>query len=160
MSKQQSDVLRGVPFVAVPYELLVDERLSAQAVRVWAAIASHLMPNGKGVFPGQERLADRCSCSVPTVQRAISDLKRLGWLDCEQGRKRDGNLSTNRYTLRYRRAITGDARPAITSDAPSAITGDGPEVDEAPVSTNGRPNGLHRATASAVAEEDDLEVPW
>ena len=74
MAKHQSDVLRGVPFVAVPYDLLVDERLSAQAVRVWAAIASHLM----------------CRCSVPTVQRVIADLVQAGWLDRKQGRKRDG----------------------------------------------------------------------
>lgn len=167
-------MLRGVPFVAVPYDLLVDERLSAGAVRVWAAIASHLMPNGKGVFPGQERLAAMCRCSVPTVQRAISDLKQTGWLTCEQGRKRDGNLGTNRYTLCYRPAITDDARSSITDDAPPAITGEGPEVDEALVSRDGRPNGLHRATTSVVASgngdgdlQDLLEdlggdqgIPW
>jgi len=62
--------------------------------------------------------------------------------------------------------------------AGGGIRGDGPEVDEALVSRNGRPNGLHRATASAVAGEgegegvdddlaafleavdDDCGIPW
>lgn len=154
------DRIYGEHWVPVPFALLTDYRLSAQAVRVWAALQSHVRPNGRGVFPGRERLADLCWCSVDTVKRAIKDLEDAGWLKREQRPGAGGQFRTNEYTLCSPRG-TDAPRSQGTDASRPAGHGRTAEVEEGERSRNVRPNGRNRAADFAVAVagsvDDDID---
>lgn len=52
--------------------------------------------------PGRAWLADRLGCSLRTVSRTTARLARLGVLQVQQRRPRNGNWSTNLYRIIHR----------------------------------------------------------
>lgn len=129
-----SDFLTGKPWAQAPWELVTAD-ISAQAFRVVMAIQLHRRPEGKAPFPGHQRLADMCHVSVPTVVRAISELKAAGILRAEQRRTTTGRKSTCSYRLslptdRPSPVMDGGGhRRSSVIDGPSII-GDRAEVEE------------------------------
>ena len=51
-----------------------------------------------GAQPSRSALAKRCGCSVPTITRAVKELRRRGYLTTEQTRTRQ-RRNVNAYTL-------------------------------------------------------------
>lgn len=98
------------PFACVPEQLLFDTSVSPLGVRVYGVLDRHAGPGG--IYPGRERLAVLCGCSVPSVDRALADLKRAGWLTV----KRRGQGATNEYFVADR--TTSDSSPVMTQDPP------------------------------------------
>jgi biotin operon repressor len=64
--------------------------LSATAVSVMTALLWHYNPAKKYVYPHQETISKRIKRSIATVKRAISELKRAGYI--VSSRTRNGNL--------------------------------------------------------------------
>lgn len=148
-----SDRLGGEWWTAVPVALLADERVSAQAKVVWAAL--HSFRGHLGICPSRETLAERAGgCSVVTVKRAIAELKTTGWLKVAQKRRGSGNLGVNEYTLCTPR-VTADPRSGVAADPPPRVVHDPTEV-EVVGRRDVRPNGRNRAAAVAAAREDVL----
>lgn len=96
------------PFACVPEQLLYDTEVSPLAVRVYGVLDRHAGRNG--IYPGRVRLAGLCGCSVATVDRALADLKRRGWLVV----RRRGQGVTNEYFLADN--PDPDSSPVMTQD--------------------------------------------
>lgn len=111
------------PFACVPEALLYDPDMSPLAVRVYGILDRHAGRNG--IYPGRERLAVLCGCSVSSVDRALADLKRGGWMMV----RRRGQGVTNEYFLADR--PSSDLSPVTTQNPPdlSLVT----TLDSSPV---------------------------
>src|SRR5262245_58296034 len=82
-------------FTQVPNMLLNDPTLSSNAKVAYAKLLSYAWHNNR-VFPGQDTMATDTGMSRPTVSRAITELRRAGWLEI----RRRGQGKTNVYILK------------------------------------------------------------
>ncbi len=94
---QGFDPVSAGGFTQVPNCLLRNHGLTAQAKIVYAALLSYAWHNDR-VFPGQERMAEEIGSSKSSVNRAIIELEKDGWLEID----RRGQGKTNVYVLKYR----------------------------------------------------------
>lgn len=94
------------PFAMVP-EALLDAGLSARAVQLYALLDRYAGPNEKA-WPSRATMADRLSCSIDSVDRAVKELEENGWLSVERRVKRPGQTNEpNLYTLLERPRTPG-----------------------------------------------------
>lgn len=84
-------------------ERAVELDLSATAVSVMTALLWHYNPTKKYVFPHQETIAKRVKRSIATVKRAISELKKAGFI--VSARSKNGNLYA--FTQRFFDTLRG-----------------------------------------------------
>lgn len=102
LEKYQNIVLKGFDpvsangFTQVPNCLLQAKNLSLNAKVVYSQLLHYAWTNNY-CYPGQERMADDIGSNKSTVNRAILELQKTGWLDIE----RRGQGKTNVYTLKY-----------------------------------------------------------
>jgi hypothetical protein len=68
-------------FAPVPAALLLDERVSATMIAIYAAIRLHATfgENG-GAYPGHRRIAELAHVSLATVKRDLATLRGCGWV--------------------------------------------------------------------------------
>ena len=71
---------------------------SGSAKSVLAALAYHDMPDGDGIFPEIDTLAEATGYSPRTIKRALKWLEGHGWIVREQ-RRYAGRQTTNRYWI-------------------------------------------------------------
>ncbi len=83
-------------FTQVPNFLLNSKDLSFAAKVVYAKLLSYAWHNNL-VFPGQVTMAEEIGSRKSTVNDAIKELERIGWLKIE----RRGQGKTNQYVLRH-----------------------------------------------------------
>jgi GntR family transcriptional regulator len=67
------------PYAAVPRALVADRAVSDRAVRVYAAL-TRFADRTKRAWPAQKTLAKELECSVPTIERAVRELRESGWI--------------------------------------------------------------------------------
>lgn len=67
------------PYAGVPRALVSDRAVSDRAVRVYAAL-TRFADRTKRAWPAQKTLATELDCSVPTIERAIRELRETGWI--------------------------------------------------------------------------------
>jgi hypothetical protein len=102
LEKYQNIVLKGFDpvsahgFTQVPNCLLQAQNLSLNAKVVYSQLLHYAWTNNY-CYPGQERMAGDIGSNKSTVNRAILELQKTGWLDIE----RRGQGKTNIYTLKY-----------------------------------------------------------
>jgi len=79
------------------------KRLSANAIATYVTIMSYADNATKKAHPARETIAEDMGVSVPTVARAIKELKDFGALktDPDQKKNRVGGYSSSRYTLAF-----------------------------------------------------------
>jgi len=70
---------------------------SANATHVYGYLSAKYGGSKKGIFPGQDRLAEALNTSMSTVSRAMKELSDLGALQV----KRRGQGMTNFYKLMW-----------------------------------------------------------
>ncbi len=104
----------SAPFVKFPTSVLKDKSLSAWARLLYPLLIDYRTE--RGIFPGRDRLADDLGVSIPTVDRALTELCSAGLLT----KMRQGRGHTNRYTI---------------VDNPSPVSGQGAH-DSSPVMTH------------------------
>lgn len=68
-------------------------------------------------FPGQQRLADMCGCSIRTVQRRLEDLEKWGYITRETRRRPDGYKTSDRYYLQVSQTLPVKLSPDKNSDS-------------------------------------------
>jgi Mn-dependent DtxR family transcriptional regulator len=68
--------------------LFLDPQITPREFMVFCIIASHMNPNGERSFPSTNTIAFRMNVSRRYVQRSISALKDLGYIDvCQRKRQ-------------------------------------------------------------------------
>ena len=88
------------PFAMVP-EWLLYSGVSGNAIKLFAIIHRHEGPGG--AHPSRKRLGDLMGVSVNVVDRTISELVDVGALTKEHRFSSDGDMTSNAYTLHFRR---------------------------------------------------------
>lgn len=76
---------------------LVDQRLSAEAIRVLCVLAVHDFPSG--CFPSVETIAGKIGCRARVVQYHLRRLEALGYIAVSRQAERLGGKRVNRYQL-------------------------------------------------------------
>lgn len=111
----------------VPELLLFDPSISSHAKVIWGLLDRRIdnRPDSDTngcAFPGREWLTERMNVSVSTVDRAIAELRRDGWLTVE----RPAGGRRNLYTLHdeAQQVVTGDEHRSsqVTSSRSSQVT--------------------------------------
>ncbi len=114
------------PFARLPKAAIYDTRLTAQALRVLAAVASHGDANAI-CYPTIGRLAGNLGLSPRMVQRHLRALEATGYLLTRPQKRGHGN-GPNLYQVQFppsaasrSKALTRDDAPLVTrQDAPLA----------------------------------------
>nr|MBL8410725.1 helix-turn-helix domain-containing protein [Dechloromonas sp.] len=83
-------------FAIVPAEVLQDDRLTFNQMRVLLALLTFRPKDGDYVFPRRETIAEACRLPPTKVSVATTDLERLGWLKKEGN---GGKSRASRYTF-------------------------------------------------------------
>ena len=99
------------------YDWVFSQRIDATAKLVLIALVSHDRPNGKGVFPSHNRLAEMTSLSRRAVINALARLETAGWITWDQTRRR-GRQTSNRYKIQQAEML--GARGALRQGARGA----------------------------------------
>lgn len=116
-------------FTVTPEHLIRDRRISDRAVRLWMLLDRYAGDNG-AAFPLRSTLAEDLTCSPSTVDRAIGELVRHGWLTKERRSAGDVNL----YTLMV---APPEAKPATKSKKRQVRPGGLVTHDDTPPETGG-----------------------
>ncbi|TXH08329.1 MAG: helix-turn-helix domain-containing protein [Hyphomicrobiaceae bacterium] len=82
------------PFAKMPISVLKNGKLSPWARLVHALLIDYDTEEG-GCYPGRERLANDLGTSIPTIDRALTELCKAGLII----KKRQGRGHTNNYTI-------------------------------------------------------------
>lgn len=99
-SKPRLVVAEHGKFEMVPHWILFDTGLSHVAVRLYLVLRQHAN-HADECFPGRKRLANLLGVSIPTLDRARSDLVTAGAI-CEQHRyTEDHGSSSNLYHIHW-----------------------------------------------------------
>ncbi|MBK9121548.1 MAG: helix-turn-helix domain-containing protein [Chloroflexi bacterium] len=88
-----------VPFTRIPDAVLLDPRLTAVQLRVYAVIARRLGSDTVSAFPSYATIARDANTSRTSAISAVRALINLGYL-CKQAQPSgQGDLTSNRYTI-------------------------------------------------------------
>ncbi len=93
---QGYDPISAGGFTQVPNCLLNDPSVTLAAKVVYAKLLSYAWHNNQ-VYPGQVKMAEEIGSNKSTVNRAILELQKHGWLEI----RRRGQGMTNVYILKY-----------------------------------------------------------
>lgn len=66
-------------YAGVPRALVTDRAVSDRAVRVYAVL-TRFADRHKRAWPSQKTVAAELDCSVPTIERAVRELRSAGWI--------------------------------------------------------------------------------
>lgn len=109
------------PFAIIPEWLIYHPSVSDRAIRLYATLHRH--EGAEGAYPSRARLASLLNCSLPSVDRAIDELRAAGALIISSRQRDDGGNTSNLYTLNPNPSspvipplITGEYSPLITRD--------------------------------------------
>lgn len=91
--------------------ICADHIVNSTAFRVAYVIADHLNIKKGNAWPSQARIAERLGLHPKSVQRAVKDLEKRGWLAVT--RRRDG-LTSNRYAIAQSSAAQDNAAVETT----------------------------------------------
>ena len=120
---------------------------------VLLALGTYADINNRSCFPGQERLAEDCSKSVSTIQRALRKARQKGFIRTYSRSKGDRQTS-NLYELLIPEGPTRSKAKVVESgknlDRPSLVTPPGPSPVTAPppVTSDGLPAQQSRSSQS------------
>jgi len=68
------------PWGAVPIDVLLDDRVSHSALKVYAALAS-FQGHSDACYPSREQISERCGLSLRVITKATNDLESAGWIE-------------------------------------------------------------------------------
>ena len=124
-------------YTKLPNDVLMNTRLPPRAKLLYALLLHHQSAE-HGCFPGRETLAVELGVSVPTTDRALSDLDRAGLIT----RKRRGFSQSSRYPFPLTNhsflplvigmsgsiPATGDRNDTPSERSPSDLPATGPSI--------------------------------
>lgn len=95
---RQVEVNASLRFAVVPEWLIDHPDVTAQAIRLYAVLDRYANANGS-CWPNRRSLAERCRCSLDTVDRALAVLVEVGAVHVAHRVDDAGDLTSNLYTL-------------------------------------------------------------
>lgn len=107
----------GEGYAAIPSWILRDESISAQAVLVYASLASRA--GFESIHPGQKIIAAEARCSERRVRDAIKELEDRGLVERVERRFRSGQRASDGYVLH------SGVRPSSLAELPAGAAGSG-----------------------------------
>lgn len=107
----------GEGYAAIPSWILRDESISAQAVLVYASLASRA--GFESIHPGQKIIAAEARCSERRVRDAIKELEERGLVERVERRFRSGQRASDGYVLH------SGVRPSSLAELPAGAAGSG-----------------------------------
>lgn len=140
-------------FAMIPERLIRDTGISDRAVRLWALL-DRIAMGADAAMPTRGQLAKALGCSPSSVDRAVAELIKAGWLECASGRY---SGSASEYVITDAPAIGWVPGPDdllapsglggfITSDEPPFVASD--EPGSSPVTNPRGPELRKRRTES------------
>lgn len=106
-------IIEGQPqWVAMPLELLTDDRVSPQAKVLFGILLWHGQTPER-CFPGHARLAELVGIAERSVARPLRQLEEIGWIGRHRRIDRNGQRTSDGYTLRL---------TLVHADAPNVTT--------------------------------------
>lgn len=88
-----------VPFTRIPDSVLLDPRLTAVQLRIYAVIARRLGSDTASAFPSYATIARDANTSRTSAISAVKVLIDLGYLSKQMQPSGQGDLTSNRYTI-------------------------------------------------------------
>lgn len=131
------------PFSIIPEWLL--GRVSPTAYMLYGLLARYADDTGR-CWPSRRTMAERLSCSMSTVDRAVDDLRKVGALVVVPRKDDERGQLTNDYRLI--RAAPDASTPLVKSEQPPLLTDD--TQNETHPERDSVPNGTGKRTALAV----------
>lgn len=104
-------------YAAIPSWILRDDSISAQAVLVYASLASRA--GFESIHPGQKIIAAEARCSERRVRDAIKELEERGLVERVERRFRSGQRASDGYVLH------SGVRPSSLAELPAGAAGSG-----------------------------------
>ncbi len=89
--------MHGVPFAQTP-EWLLDADVSDRAIRLFAILTRYAGEKDRA-FPGRPKIAERCRCSVNSIDRAMAELVEVHAIVIEPHYRPDGSRTSNSYWI-------------------------------------------------------------
>ncbi len=83
-------------FSVVPIDVIQDQRLTKNQLKVLIALLSYRGKNTNLVYPSREKLSERCGIRATTISLITTELSELGWL---KKTGKGGFSKATRYTL-------------------------------------------------------------
>jgi len=110
-----SNITTDLRFSMVPH-WVTDSGISDRALRLYSVLAKFADAETGQAFPGRTRLSNELSCSLKSVDRAVSELIELGAVKKTQ-RVKDGHYQSSLYTVVRVDPGSDQTRPRVTDDA-------------------------------------------
>lgn len=108
------------PFVLIP-EWVLGLRLSSQAFRLYALLATYADWRDGSAWPSRKTLAERLDTSTDSIDRWTKELEKAGCITIE--RRTDPENPTRNLTNLYRlHRVAGTRKPTATPDRKSTAT--------------------------------------
>ena len=93
------EIERNLAFTMLADEIIDDERVGKHELLVYLAICRFVPGKVRTAFPSLATLATKSRLSKSTVQSAITELTKLGYLSKESRQRDNGSASSNLYHL-------------------------------------------------------------
>ena len=90
--------VKGFIFTTIPEWILDSNFLSDRAVRLFGVLNRYIGSN-EAAWPSRKTLAERCNCSVDSIDRALTELVQTGAIEVETRKKEDGSFKSSLYYL-------------------------------------------------------------
>ena len=119
---------RRFPFALVPLWVVDEPEVTPLDVAVYIAIKRHADSHGEA-YPSRATIAEVAGVSVDTVDRAVKRLIDIGALDKEVRRKRNGEPTSNLYTIHEEPEGYRSQRQGGRSQRPGVAAQNPPELD-------------------------------
>lgn len=100
LADEQGTVTADNHFTMLPDWILEHPDLSDRAVRVWLILMSFARSKDiKDAWLGRRKMAEKCKCSVDTIDRALKELVTAGALSVQPRFREDRSHTSNNYHL-------------------------------------------------------------
>ena len=119
---------RRFPFVVTPLWVVDHPDVTPLDVAVYVAIKRHADGDGEA-YPSRARIAELAKVSVDTVDRAVKRLIDIGALEKEVRRKKNGEPTSNLYTIHEEPLGYRSQRQGSRSQRPGVAAQNRPELE-------------------------------
>lgn len=142
-------------FAQMPRWLQRSKDVSPWAKLVYLALSSRMDKHGQA-HPSHRLLAEECSCSIPTVKRALDELRQLGVITWAARRLDNESQTSNLYTV----GVAAAPSEVLAGAAPQVSQNRGQVSQIHPPVLTDPPPGSHRSTNESQVNESQVnELP-
>lgn len=151
------------PFALTP-EWVLDADVSDRAKVLYAVLGRYADDKSGECWPSRSTLAERLRCSPDSLDRAKTELQRIGALDWSSQTRDDGGLTSNRYRLlRVEPSAPERSTSRTAADTPirtAAATRTRPNKERESENARALSLVVEQGTAKKEPYEDEFNRVW